>query len=385
VFPVYPVIGHNNLYGIGAMPDPPASCGGGLYCTTAGEFDSFGVMFLGRTMLVIASVLTLLAAAGALYQFIGARRDVRRYAAPGMMVDVGGHQLHVVCAGNGNPPVLFESGIAASSLSWARVLRDVAAFTRACAYDRAGLGWSDPSRGPRSVARMIGELQAVLSNATSSGPYVLVGHSFGAFLVCAYASQRPNDIAGLVLLDPPSEWHEITREQARLLSGGIQLSRLGGVLARLGIVRACLSLLAGGAPGVPRKFVQVFGLTAARTLERLVGEVRKLPSDVHPIVQALWCRPKCFRAMADHLAVLEETAALVSRVKSLPDVPMVIVSSGDQSPDTIAKHRQLARLSERSRHVIATKSGHWIQFDEPDLVVAAIREIVDQARRTNAA
>src|SRR4030095_11788518 len=87
--------------------------------------------------------------------------------------------------------------------------------------------------------------------------------------------------------------------------GGIQLSRIGGILARLGVVRTCLELLTGGAPGVPRNFVRIFGPTAARTLERLVGEVRKLPADVHPIVQALWCDPKCFHAMADHLLAFE--------------------------------------------------------------------------------
>ena len=228
--------------------------------------------------LIVGILVALVLAAGALYQFIGSRRGARRHVPPGMMVDVGGQRLHVVCAGNGKPTVLFESGIAASSLSWTRVLRDVATFTRACAYDRAGLGWSDPSRGPRTLARMLGELRGVLANAATAGPYVFVGHSFGAFLVCAYASQHPSEVAGLVLLDPPSEWHEITREQARLLWGGIQLSRIGGILARLGIVRACLALLTGGAPGVPRNFVRIFGPTAARTLERLVGEVRKLPA-----------------------------------------------------------------------------------------------------------
>src|SRR5438874_10567536 len=132
-----------------------------------------------------------------------------------------------------------------------------------------------------------------------------------AFLVCAYASQYPADVAGIVLLDPPSEWHELTRHQTRLLWGGIQLSRVGGVLARVGVVRACLALLTGGAPGVSRNVVRLFGPTTARTLERLVGEVRKLPPEVHPLVQMLWCEPKCFRAMADHLAALDETAAAV--------------------------------------------------------------------------
>ena len=179
---------------------------------------------------------------------------------------------------------------------------------------------------------------------------------------------------------------EITRQQARLLRGGIQLSRLGGLLARVGVVRACLALLTGGAPGVPRKFVRVFGPTAARTLERLVGEVRKLPPDVHPIVQALWCQPKCFRAMAEHLAALEETTAAASRVISLGDLPLLVVSSGDQPPDTIAHNIDASRcLSSQGRHVVATNSGHWIQFDEPDLVVTAIRDIVERARQSNAA
>ncbi len=89
--------------------------------------------------------------------------------------------------------------------------------------------------------------------------------------------------------------------------------------------------------------------------------------------------------MADHLAVLEETAAAVALVASLPDVPLAIVSSGDQPLETVAKHRQLARLSSQGRHVIASKSGHWIQFDQPDLVVGIVREIVERTRHTSAA
>src|SRR5262245_6986177 len=135
-------------------------------------------------MLVIGEVLALLVLIGALYQFIGTRRDARRHAAPGRMIEVDGQRLHVVCAGSGTPTVVCEAGIAASSLSWLGVLRDVAVFTRTCAYDRAGLGWSAPSRGPRTVVRMLSQLQGVVANA-ATGPCVLVGHSFGAFLVCA--------------------------------------------------------------------------------------------------------------------------------------------------------------------------------------------------------
>ena len=148
-------------------------------------------------MLVLGSVIALVLAAGALYQFIGVRASARRYAAPGVIVTVDGQRLHVVCAGSGQPNVLFESGIAASSLSWARVLPQVATFTRVCAYDRAGLGWSDPCRAPRTLSRMLRELRGVLGDRATTEPAVLVGHSFGALLVCAHASMSPAATAGL--------------------------------------------------------------------------------------------------------------------------------------------------------------------------------------------
>jgi len=327
-----------------------------------------------------AAFVGLVLGAGALYQFLGTRRSARAFTPPGAFVDVAGQRLHAVSAGRGKPAVLFESGLAASSVSWTRVMREVATFTRACAYDRAGFGWSERPAQLRTPARMLDELHGVLRAAAAEPPYILVGHSFGAFLVCAYASQHPEDIVGLVLLDPPSEWHEITRERARLLRRGIRLSRVGAVLARLGVVRASLAQLTGGAPGVPRTTVRILGPTVLRTLEHLVGEVRKLPPDVHPIVEAFWCQPKCFNAISAHLAALEETAAAVAGMTSLSDIPLVIISGGSQRPETIARHRDLARLSTRGRHVVAAKSGHWVQFDEPDLIVATVREMVDRWR-----
>src|SRR5436190_17524710 len=165
--------------------------------------------------MVSGALVLLILATGAVYRFIGLRRADRTYAPPGTMVGVDRQRLHVVSAGTGTPAVLFEAGIASSSLSWAGLIPDIATFTRACAYDRAGLGWSDPARSPRTVAGMLGELRGVIAHAkTGTGaPCVLVGHSFGAFLVYAYTSAHPADVAGLVLLDPPSEWHRVTRRQ----------------------------------------------------------------------------------------------------------------------------------------------------------------------------
>lgn len=322
-----------------------------------------------------------LALIGVVYQLVGLRRGARAYPPPGQLIDVGGHRLHAVCAGCGTPVVVLESGIAASSLSWARTQPEMARFTRVCAYDRAGLAWSDLATTPRTLARIVSELHALLAGAALPPPLVIVGHSFGAFIALAYSARYPAEVDGIVLIDPPSEWMPMTRRQARLIAGGVQLSRVGGLLARLGVVRVCLTLLTGGAPGVPRRFVRVFGPTAARTLERLVGEVRKLPQEVHPIVQTLWCQPKCFRALADHLRALEDAVASVAMLPPLGDVPMVVISSGDQTADVLASHRAMARRSSRGRHVVSAKSGHWVQFDDPELVVETVRRLVETARQ----
>ena len=122
------------------------------------------------------------------------------------------------------------------------------------------------------------------------------------------------------------------------------------------------------------------GPTTARTLERLVGEVRKLPPEVHPVVQALWCQPKCFRAMGDHLRAFEREAALLGGAAPPSDIPIVVISSGRQPAEHLAAHRRLAETSAHGRHVMATASAHWVQFDEPELVIAEVRDLVESVR-----
>lgn len=326
-------------------------------------------------ILVLIGVGVIVLAGGLLYQHVGTARDARRFPLQGRAFDIGTRKVHVDIRGAGRPPVWFESAIAASSLSWARVQPGVAKFTTACSYDRAGLGWSEPAATPRTVSRVVGDLRALIRMATGGTPCVLVGHSFGAFICTAFATTHPGEVCGLVLVDPPTDWMTMTRRQVYLLRGARQMSSLGGALARLGIVRACVALLTGGAPGVPRQFIKVFGAPTATIIERLIGEIRKLPPEVHPLVQGAWCQPKSFRAMADYLRVFEEVA-LSARSHQIPrDMPVVVISAGDQSNDVTAAHEQLARSSSLGRHIVASNSGHWVPFDEPDLIVDAIREL----------
>jgi len=303
---------------------------------------------------------------------------------PGEFIGGCGHRLHVTCLGEGWPAVVLESGVAASSLSWARVQPAIAAFASTCAYDRAGLGWSDPASSPRTFVRILDDLRAVVARAGtgpwialgSGSPVILVGHSFGSLVVRGYAERHPDQVAGLVLVDPPSEWIGAEPGRARLIRRARQASAIGEFLARIGVVRASLALLAGGHPGAPRAFVKLLGRRASSTLERLVGEVRKLPPELYPAVQSHWCQPKCFRAMGDYLRILDEEAADLAAIAPPPDIPVVVISGGHQPPSEIAAHRRLAAASPRGRHVIAAKSGHWINFDQPEVIVDAVRGLI---------
>jgi len=334
------------------------------------------------SFLALAAVFAVVAIAGGiLYQRAGAARDARRFRPPGEFIDIRGRRLHLVVRGEGAPTVWFEAAIAASSLSWTRVQPTVARFTTACAYDRAGLGWSEPAASTPTLSSVVDDLHALVAASGRPTPCVMVGHSFGAFVCLAFASKYPQLVCGLVLVDPPTDWIQLDRRRGYLLRGARQMSRLGEVLARIGVVRACLALLTGGAPGAPKQFVKIFGPSTAHTVERLVGEIRKLPEEVHPLVQAAWCQPKAFRAMVDYLRVFEEAAAVAAEHAIPRDLPLVVVSAGDQPDEVIVAHRRLAESSSRGRHVFARNSGHWVPFDEPDVIVDAIRPLLRPASR----
>ncbi len=123
----------------------------------------------------------------------------------GRMVDVGGYRLHINCAGRGNPTVVLIAGSGDFSFDWSLVQPDVSRVTRVCSYDRAGIAWSDPGPTPRTMRQDAYELHKLLGAARVKGPYVLVGHSIGGLIARVYAEQYPDEVAGVVLVDPTHE------------------------------------------------------------------------------------------------------------------------------------------------------------------------------------
>ena len=324
-----------------------------------------------------------LVVAGLIYQAIGVRRDARRLPPPGERIDIGGCKLHLRRMGRGSPAVILESGLSASCINWTRVQQDLASITTVVSYDRAGLGWSDPARSPRTSARIAAELHALLGYAGVEPPFVIVGHSFGGLVARSCYRRFPDEIGGLVFVDTtfPHEWLQMSRERRRMLRGGALFARIGGVLARLGAVRFLLNRLTGGAPAAPRAVLEFFGSTATAVITRIVGEVQKMPVEMRPAIQAHWSHPKSFASLASHLANLPVSAADAAAVTALPDLPVTVVCAGGLRPDLQRQHERLATFSPSGRFVRANTTGHWIQLDDPGLVVRVIREVVEEVRR----
>ncbi len=337
-------------------------------------------------MQLIAIIAGLLAGAalvaGVAYEQAGLRRDRRRFPPPGRVVDVGGLRLHARVAGQGRPPVVFESGLAASSINWSRVQAAVAAITTTLAYDRAGFAWSDAALTPRTGAGMVGELRRLLDGLDLEPPYVLVGHSYGGLLLRSFYRRYSGDVAGLVFVDTtfPHEWLAMPPERRRLVGGGVLFSHVGGLLAHVGLVRFLLARLAAGAPGAPRAVLSLFGPTATRVITRVVGEVQKMPAEFRPAIQAHWSHPKSFASLARHLVHLSATAADAAGVADFDDRPLAVIAAAGLRPELRELHARLASSSSRGRLVVARTTDHWVHLDEPELVAGVIAEVVRDAR-----
>lgn len=339
-------------------------------------------MFL--SLVVVASFgVALLGLAGMAYHAIGSALDRRRYPPPGRLVPVDGHRLHIECSGEGTPTVVLDSGLPGTVLSWKFVQSEVARFARVCSYDRAGLGWSDTGPMPRTSRQIVEELRALLRHAGIAPRYVMVGHSFGSFTARLYAGLYPEEVAGIVLVDPihPNEWLHMPAGQRRQLHGAAGLCRQAAWVARLGVARFIALLARAGPPGVARFGVRLITRGALRETEQMLAPVMKLPAELRPIVRMFWIQPKFYEAMASQIESLWESAAQVAASASYSDKPLRVLSASNTDPNRAREHEATARLSSDGRHIVVPNSGHWIHLDEPRAVIEAIREVVETVRR----
>ena len=281
--------------------------------------------------------------------------------------------------GSGAPVVVFEAGIAASSLSWSLVQGRVAEFARTVSYDRAGFGWSDPAPTHSTALDAAEDLGWLLGAAGIQVPVLLVGHSFGGLVARIFQQLYPERVAGMVLVDPVvrREWREADAGRLAMLKRGASLSRRGAMLARLGVVGAALRLLTSGNQRIPKLLAKASAGTGAGVTDRLVGEVRKMPRELWPAIAQHWSQATAFEAMSRNLEKLPVSAAQLDEARTMGDLPVLILSARAVNPE----HERDAALSSRGRCVVLPDAGHWVQLDAPEEVVAAIREVSGMIRQ----
>jgi pimeloyl-ACP methyl ester carboxylesterase len=311
---------------------------------------------ISRTLAALFGLLVVLGLTGAGYEAIAAAGDARRYPAPGQLVDVGGYRLHIQCVGTGSPTVVLDAGLSGSSLDWGLVQPELGRTTRVCAYDRAGMGWSDPGPQPRTPRQIAGELHTLLTNAGVAGPYVLVGHSLGGKNVRLFAQQHPDEVAGMVLVDARGEYVDANTAPAEK-QGFQQALAAQAILYRVtrsvGLVRLIGASLWGG-PAMPR---------AVRT-EGMLFQTSQRGID------------------AQNAEALERAAddAELQAAPSLGDRRLIILAAEQNmtgTPYWAEAQRRQAALSTNGHLIVATGSGHYIHWEQPALVIDAVRQVVE--------
>lgn len=313
------------------------------------------------------------------------RTDYSIYTEPQRLVEVApGRRMNLVCLGEGSPTVVFDIGVGDPAGDWSLVQPDVGEFTRACSYDRAGLGFSDPGDGSGSSAEIVADLKRLLSAASIDPPYILVGQSYGGMNVRLYYYTHPEDVAGLVLVEPA---HEEQDEGFRMLSPKA-LSRNDWVAFREQgrLVREQCILRA-------RAGVEMSDASYRKAC------VVEAPGPLPDAIKPMWIKTQ-FSETFQRTQGLEEMAVFAESVDQLRlsrrgfgDLPVIVLSRSEEDRPLrewetrhlrnaryrfwLDLHRGLADSSSRGVHRVIPNSDHLLMLSQPKSVTQAVRDLFE--------
>ncbi len=298
------------------------------------------------------------------------------YDPPGKLVSVGDFRLHINCSGKGKPTVILDSGLGGIVMDWAIIQPKIAELTEVCSYDRAGLGWSDKGPLPRDSKHFVQELHTLLQNAGVEPPYVMVGQSLGGVNVRMYASEYPEEVVGMVLVDSSHEY------QIDALPDEPKKNWWGNFKEWL------KEELMWNHPelGLPRIFIPLY--------------TEKCVSGFNPKTRfkfwSMISSPQSVGVTLDeNKSFLDSLDEMKEARKPLGDIPLIVLTSGRERPGDgeefkkFAKsererwfelQKDLSQLSTQGRQEIILDSGHMIHWEQPDVVISAIQEVVERAR-----
>jgi len=330
-----------------------------------------------NTGLGILGLILVLLIVGVIYENLGRRNAAQNFPPPGKLVDIGGRHIQLDCRGSGSPTVVFQSGHDwAGSLSWSAVHDEIAKTTRACAYSRAGIMWSAPHDAPQLAKSIAEDLHAALKNANEKGPLVLVGHSAGGPYNMIYTKYFGADVAGLVFVDT-SHPDQISRLKALkvLESDSTQLSRelewnwsvflykSAAALNWTGIVRLVAAMDEDGDQTDSND--QAVNAYASTTISSVLKENDAFEQTLN--------EAGTFRHLDDRPIVV---------LTAVPPVPKQELPKIEKAARevTLGMHKDLAKWSTQSQHQLVQDTGHYIQVDQPAVVIDAVRSVISKVR-----
>ena len=301
------------------------------------------------------------------------------YTKPQRLVRIeSGRRLNIYCTGTGSPTVVFDSGLGDGTVTWGLIQPAVATHTRACSYDRAGLGFSDPPRRPSTSANMVDDLHRLLHAAHVRPPYVLVGHSLGGMTTKLYAETYLSEVAGLVFVDPS---HEDLGKGAWAIDPDSQKGYAPYMKALQRCVEANPEDFVAGS-----ELVKNCGPFPNSRYSAAINAVEMEHGKRHGRLQARFSEQEnIWFTSADQVR---------AAYRSLGAIPIIVLTheatprgSAETQAQRDAKnklwidlHEQIASMSARGKRLTVENAGHYIQMDEPQIVIDSILEVLRASR-----
>jgi pimeloyl-ACP methyl ester carboxylesterase len=318
-------------------------------------------------------ILALVFASLALPLAAGAAPGDTLYTHPGRLVPASPNRLNLYCIGTGSPTVVFDSGWEDWAPAWAIVQPAVAKFARTCTYDRAGSGFSDPGPLPRTSVRIADELHSALHNAGITGPYILVGHSFGSYNTRVFADRYMNEGAGLVLVDGENGDVEPAAARAADHKAFASLTKELRACSHTLTTQCAKQFFRGlpektWSPALNRVALHIAS-TKAALYDAVISEMQEMPWDevyLQRHKRSFGARPIRVLTAQNHYYDTPRTPPALHR-KHLVDEHAEARNQAKWLP-----------LSSDSEQIFAYKSGHYIELDQPYIVINAIRDVFNQ-------
>jgi pimeloyl-ACP methyl ester carboxylesterase len=328
---------------------------------------------LSRLVVGVVMLTALTVAAGVCYERFCIWRAWRAFPPPGKLVEVMGRRIQLDCRGSGTPVVVFEAGLDINgALSWSPIHDAVARATRACAYSRAGIMWSDPREGAADGVTIARDLHALLANAGERPPFVLVGHSLGGLYVVAYTTRFPSEVAGLVLVESahPEQVQRFKALVPALFTATPASYRWKVALGWTGIMRIDREASTGVAHQSSAD-VRAVAAFAPSSLVSMLGEEDAMAQTLD-------------EARSSH-DLGDRPTWVLTGARPLPDSALEslnVTGAHAVESQTIWKRMQddEASWSSHSQHRVVPDAGHYLQFDQPEAVIAAVASVVDTVR-----